>query len=96
MGYGRKSWAQGEKLNPFKWLRRKPKPAPPPLDFGIDVGELPPEIRARIAAGAKPTLRQYAAERIGRKKFRSHCFVMLDGEPVGEMDVTWEDDGTHQ
>ncbi len=78
----------------LKWFRRKPKPAPPAISFTIPLTDLPLETQAAIAGGAKLSLRQYPAEKTGKHKYRSRCLVLLDGEPVGETEVTWEDDGT--
>ncbi len=78
-------------MDPLKWFRRKPKAPPPAIQFHIPVSELPPKVQERIAAGAKCTMRQYPAERLGRHKFRSHCIVFLDGNPVASTDITWKD-----
>lgn len=79
-------------MDPLKWLRAKPKPAPPALQFEIAIANLPLACQDSIQAGAKCTVRQYPAKQTGKRKFRSRCDVFLDGKFVAETEVTWEED----
>lgn len=52
---------------------------------------IPPEISARLDAGAKVAIDYGPIERVARGKFRRVAAIYLDNELSGEFEIRWEE-----